>query len=303
MPLPAGTPDLGALDLLISVAETGSLGKAAQAHRISQPAVSMRLRSLERRLGLILLERSTTGSRLTADGVAVVDWARPVVEAVRGLVAGAAALRSERVGRLRIAASMTVAEYLVPGWLVGLHALLPSVTVALQVGNSARVADLVIDRQAELGFVEGSRAPRGLRSRTVGADELVVVVAPTHRWARRRRPVTVSELAETPLVLREEGSGTREVLERLLSRPHTAPALELASTTAIKAAVAAGEAPAVLSRLAVVAELADRRLVTVPVAGLALRRNIRAIWPSAATLTEPARSLLQIIGRAHGSAG
>lgn len=281
MPLPPQTPDLASLDLLVSVAETGSLGQAARRHGISQPAASTRLAALERRLGLHLLERSATGSRLTEPGTAVVDWARELLESAHGLSRSINALRAERAGHLRIAASLTVADHLVPGWLVSLHRAAPALSVALQVGNSDHVGDLVRDREVALGFVEGPRAPAGLRSRQVGGDTLAVVVPPGHRWVRRRQPIGAAELATTPLVLREEGSGTRESFIQALARAGlapAAPALELGSTAAIRAAVAAGEGPGVLSRLTVTAEIESGALVAVPVADLDLRRRFRAIW-------------------------
>jgi DNA-binding transcriptional LysR family regulator len=277
--------DLASLQLLVAVAETGSLGQAAQRLSISQPAASLRLSTLERRLGLVLLERSPTGSRLTPAGVSVVDWVLPVLDAADALARGVAALRDEREERLRVASSMTVADHLVPAWLVRFHAVQPASSVALRVVNSAAVAALVRDGEADIGFVEGSSAPSGLRARTVGQDELVVVVAPGHPWARRRRPLSAAELVAAPLILREHGSGTREALERALaSHGHRPTAvLELGSTTAIKAAVSAGEGAAVLSRLAVGPELADGRLVAVPTAELTLRRRFRAVWRSGRT--------------------
>lgn len=282
MSLPPGTPDLAELDLLVTTAETGSLGAAARRHRISQPAASLRISALERRLGLVLLERGPTGSRLTDAGRAVVEWARPVLDAAHALVGGAAALRADQRQRLRVAASLTIADHRVPGWLVRLRAREPDTTVALRVGNSSQVVELVRAGEVDLGFVEGPEVPPDLRSRTVGGDELVVVVGPGHPWSRRRRPVPARQLAATPLILREPGSGTREAATDFLRTATSGPvppAAELGSTAAIKAEAMAGTAPAILSRLAVAGELADHRLVEVPVAGSeGLVRRFRAVW-------------------------
>ena len=298
MPLPSGTPELDVLDLLVSVAETGSLGQAARRHGISQPAASMRIGALERRLRLVLLERGPTGSRLTSAGAAVVDWAVPVLDAARALVSGAAALLDAQSGEpLRIAASLTIADHLVPGWLIALRAQQPTVKVALQVANTRSVAAAVREGGAELGFVEGPHPPRGLRSRVVGTDELVTVVGPGHPWARRRRPVSLREVATTPLLMREQGSGTRDAIFEALARvcQPAPPAAELGSAAAIKAAAATGAAPAVLSRLMVTTELAEGRLVAVAIAEHeALLREFRAIWRRTRTPSGPAAALLAI---------
>jgi DNA-binding transcriptional LysR family regulator len=125
------------------------------------------------------------------------------------------------------------------------------------------------------------------------------VVAPGHPWAGRKRPLSLTTLAATPLVTREQGSGTRDAVWEVLrgageSEP-AAPAAELGSAAAIKAAVAAGEAPAVLSRLVVRDELTDRRLVAVPLADpAALHRSFRAVWRRETPPAGPAAELLAI---------
>jgi DNA-binding transcriptional LysR family regulator len=296
MRLPQPIPDLAALDLLVSVAERGSINEAAALHFITQPAASMRLGTLEKVLGLQLLDRTPTGSRLTPAGAATVEWARSILDDMRALIVGTAALRGEGGQRLRLAASLTVAEYLVPGWLQSLAASQPGVAVALQMGNSTTVIDLVNRNEAELGFIEGPRLPRGLRHKDLGDDGLVIVVAPSHPWARRRS-VPTHDVANAPLLLREEGSGTRDVLSDALAAHDLAvrPLVELASTTAIKAAACAGNGVAVLSRLAVDDELRAGRLVTVACPELELSRRIRAIWASARPLSPPAKDLLSIV--------
>ncbi|MEU3601835.1 LysR family transcriptional regulator [Streptomyces sp. NPDC006798] len=295
-PLAHRVPDLGALELLLAVARHGSLGRAARELGISQPAASGRIRSMETRLGVALVDRSPTGSRLTPAGVLVTDWARRIVEAAEAFDAGAQALRGHRDSRLRIAASMTIAEYLLPGWLVALRALRPDTAVSLYAGNSAAVADRLASGEADLGFVEGLRIPAGLDGATVAEDRLLVVVAPGHPWARRRTPVPPAELAAAPLVLREPGSGTRQVLDAALARygGTAAPLLELASTTAVKAAAVSGAGPTVLSELAVTDELAARRLVAVELADVPLRRALRAVWRRSQRPAGPARELLAL---------
>jgi DNA-binding transcriptional LysR family regulator len=302
MPLPPLVSDLTGFDLLLSVARLGSVGRAAQAHRVSQPAASARLRRLERTLGLTLLHRGPRGSTLTAHGALVADWARAALDAAAALAEGVGTLREAAEGRLLIAASQTVAEYLLPGWLVAIRGGHPGLTVALQAANSADVAVRVLAGDADLGFVEGPDLPAGLHAEQVAADRLCAVVAPGHAWARRRRGVTATELASTPLVAREALSGTRRALEAAL-RGHgldtlAPPLLEFSSTTAIKHAVAAGSGPAVLSSLAVITELAAGTLVEVPVPGVRLERSLRAVWPAGRQLTGPARDLYLIARRA-----
>ncbi|KOU61189.1 LysR family transcriptional regulator [Streptomyces sp. NPDC054949] len=296
VPLAHRVPDLGALELLLAVARVGSLSGAARRLGITQPAASSRIRAMETRLGVALVDRSPRGSTLTAEGALVTDWARRVVEAAEAFDAGAQALRGRRDSRLRVAASMTIAEYLLPGWLIALRGQRPGTAVSLHAGNSADVAERVLAHEADLGFVEGLSVPDGLDSVAIAQDRLVVAVAPGHPWARRTRPVPAEELAATPLILRERGSGTRQVLDAALTGCGglAAPLLELASTTAVKAAALSGAGPCVLSELAVGDELGARRLVEVPVAGAALDRELRAVWPTGARPAGPARDLLAL---------
>ena len=216
-----------------------------------------------------------------------------MVEAAAAFDAGARALRDRRDSRLRVAASMTIAEYLLPGWLLALHADRPDTAVSLLAGNSAKVAELLLADEADLGFVEGLTVPAGLDSAVIAHDRLIVVTAPGHPWARRRRPVTAQELAVTPLILRERGSGTRQVLDTALGGL-ARPLIELSSTTAVKASAVSGAGPSVLSELAVGEELAMRRLVGIPVEGVSLRRDLRAVWPTGHRPTGPARELLSL---------
>lgn len=299
MPLPRHVPDLATLDLLVSVAATGSLGRAAGRHGISQPAASQRLQSLERRLGLQLLVRTPVGSHLTGAGESVVEWARPLLEAAEELATGIDALRDRKTDRVQVAASLTIADELFPRWLTALQRHDPAALVSLRVANSATVIDLVRAGAVALGFVEGPAAPPDLRARTVGHDELVVVVHPRHPWAARRRPLPAATLAADLLAVREQGSGTREALEQALTAVGLAvrPGLELGSTASLKAVAVSGEGPAVLSRLSVSAELADGRLVAVPVTEVDLRRTLRAIWSPDRPPGGNAAALVAVAGR------
>lgn len=297
-PATAGTlahrvPDLGGLELLLAVARVGSLGGAARELGITQPAASSRVRSMERQLGVALVDRSPRGSRLTDAGALVTDWARRIVEAAEAFDAGAQALRDRRDSRLRVAASMTIAEYLLPGWLLALRAQRPDTAVSLLAGNSASVAERLLADEADVGFVEGLTVPTGLDSAVIAHDRLIVVTAPSHAWARRRRPLAAEELAATSLILREKGSGTRQVLDTALGGL-ARPLIELSSTTAVKAAAVSGAGPAVLSELAVREELAMRRLIRVPVDGITLARELRAVWPTGHRPAGPARDLLTL---------
>lgn len=289
-------PDLDSLTLLLRVAATGSLGRAAAEHGISQPAASARVRSMERLVGFALLDRGARGSTLTPAGALVADWARQLLAAAEGMAVGVASLRGDAEARLRVAASLTVAEHLLPRWLVRLAAQRPDVAVSLAAMNSTDVCRAVLEHAVGVGFVEGPAVSAGLDGQVVARDELAVVVRPDHPWARRRAPLDGDELAATRLVHREPGSGTRQALAAALTG-HVAPAvplLELSTASAVRSAVLAGAGPAVLSTFAVAEDLAAGRLVRVAVTGVDLTRRLRAVWPRGQRPAGPARDLLRI---------
>jgi DNA-binding transcriptional LysR family regulator len=289
VPLPSWTPDLPTLDLLISVARLGSIGRAAAEHGISQPSASARLSHLERRVGVDLLARSTAGTQLTPAGEAFVAWARPVVEASSALVDGVQALRAGHRARLRVAASLTVAEYLLPEWLLALRSREPDLEVSVTVANSAEVCADVERGLVQLGFVELPAAPAGLSRRKVGSDRLALVVGAGHPLAGRgRRRLGPRDLVEQQLLVREAGSGTRDTFVRALEKavgedaaPALAHATALGSTTTIVATARAGGGVGVVSARAVAAELAAGTLVELRVDELDLTRPLHAIWRGA----------------------
>ena len=284
-------PELSALEVLSVIAKTGSLSAASREVGISQQAVSARLSSIESQIGVRLVTRTRRGTQLTPTGDVVAEWANQVLDVAQRVDTGLASLRAERRSRLKVAASQTVAEQLLPRWLVSLQAAaLRHGTNAPEVSFTATDSEGAIaavrDGEAELGFIEIRGALHGLRSSVIGRDELIVVVPPDHKWVRRSAPVTVAELRRTPLVSRKSGwrllLGAEEPGDGDQPEPAAHP-LELASSAAVRAAVLAGAGPAVMSRLAVSDDLVHGRLRAVPVADLDLRRDLRAIWLGART--------------------
>ncbi|WP_343598968.1 LysR family transcriptional regulator [Mycobacterium sp.] len=289
MSLSPRMPDLASLETFLAIARAGSIGGAARELGLTQQAVSARLASMETQIGVGLVVRTTRGSQLTSAGVLVAQWAGRLVDVAHEVDAGLGSLRAEAHQRIKVVASQTIAEQLMPHWLVSLRAAAarPGGTapeVILTATNSDNAIAAVRDGAADLGFVENPDPPKGLGSCVVGHDELVIVVPPDHKWARRSRIVTAAELAQTPLVTREPRSGIRDSLTAAVRQAlgddmqQTPPVLELSSAAAMRAAVLAGAGPAVMSRLAVADDLAVGRLRAVAIPELNLRRELRAIW-------------------------
>ncbi len=284
-------PDLSALELLSAIAKTGSLSAASREVGTSQQAVSARMTSIESQIGVRLLTRTTRGTQLTPAGEVVAEWADQVLDVAQRVDTGLASLRTERRSRLKLAASQTVAEQLLPRWLVSLQAaavrhgaIAPE--ISFNATDSEGAITAVRNGQAELGFIEIRGTLHGLRSRVIGRDELIVAVPPDHKWVRRSAPITAAELRQTPLVSRKSGWHLLLGAEDPVDDDQPAPAahpLELPSAAAVRGAVLAGAGPAVMSRLAVSDDLVHGRLRAVPIADLDLRRDLRAIWMGAAT--------------------
>jgi DNA-binding transcriptional LysR family regulator len=289
MPLSARMPELSAFEVLLAIAKTGSLSAAGREVGLTQQAISSRLTSIEAQAGVQLVARTTRGSQLTQAGVVVAEWADQLLDVANLVDAGLESLRAQSRNRVKVVASLTIAKQFLPRWMVSLQAatsrrggVVPQ--VLLTAANSDKAISAVLDGAADVGFVESPSIPRQLRSRVVGHDELVVIVPPEHKWARRSMPVTALELSRTPLVMRESGSGTRDSLGAALRRvlgdkaEQVPPVIELTSATAVRAAVLAGAGPAVTSPLAVADDLRVGRLRAVGVPDLDLRRELRASW-------------------------
>ena len=305
MALSARVPDLAALEVLLSVARTGSLGRAAQEAGVSQQAVSARIRAMEAQTGVTLVQRTARGSSLTAEGAVIARWAARVLDVAGELDAEIAALRKDRRSRLRVCASLTIAERLLPAWLVSYRAAARSrdgggeVEIVLTASNTDGVIANVTDGTCRSRVHREPERPAIAAQPGLGHNRLVVVVPPGHPWARRRRPVSAAELAATPLVSREDGSGTSQTLTAALTAAVGAdaeqapPALSVSTTAAARAAVLAGAAPAAITEHAVADDLAAGRLTRIEVPGLNLNRALRAIWNgSASPPAGPARDLV-----------
>lgn len=272
----AHVPDLEQLRALTVAAGAGSLSAAARSLGVSQQALSARVRSAERLLGVAVFERSPHGVRLTGQGGLVVAWAQAVLDAADALGEGVLAMRTQSASTVRVASSNTVSECLLPDWSLALRAARPDVHLEVSPGNSHDVLEHVAHGGVDLGFVEGPGVPRSLRSRTVATDELVVVVPRDHPWAGRPA-VDRRDLQTTPLVLREEGSGTRTLLEQRAGGL-AAPVAVLSSSAAVRDGALTLGAPTVLSSLAVSRDLDAGRLVRVAVRDLPMPRRLRAVW-------------------------
>lgn len=291
--------DLQALRLLVCIGSEGSLGAAGRKLGISQPAASSALRAFETRWQLTVADRSARGTALTADGETVAAWAREVlhqIDTMRGALTALSARRTQEGVDLGVAASLTIAEFVLPRWIGELRTTMPDVHLRLQVVNSDAVEDRVRSGDCSIGFIETMAVAGDVARRVVGSDRLVIVVHADHPWARLKTPLTRQHLMSVEFVVREEGSGTRATFERALGAPPRV-AMVATSTTALVGAALAGVGPAVVTPHAVRGGIETGELVEVR-HGLDLERPLTAIWRRDRPLEGPAAALLAIAHRA-----
>jgi DNA-binding transcriptional LysR family regulator len=264
------------LAAFVAAVETGSVQGAAEALALTQSAATKRIRALEARVGVVLLERGRFGVRPTGAGRLLYPEARTALDALARAEAVLSGER-DRAPVLALAASHTVGEFLLPGWLAAFRAVAGDARARVDVVNSAAVLAAVREGDAEIGFVEGLDRLDGLDALDLLRDEIVAVVAPGHPWARRRT-VPAAALAREPFLTREAGSGTRAVAVAALAAAgiDLQPSLEAASSQSLKRAVLDGGFT-LISRRTAEAEVQAGTLRALPVSGADLTRVLRAV--------------------------
>ena len=283
------------LKVFITAARTLSFTRAAEQLCISQPAVSKHVAELEARYGLQLFTRRGSRLELTDAGRTLLDAAERLADDYRRLEYEMSLCTGQTEGELRLGASTTIAQYLLPPLLARFTTRFPQVRVSLLSGNSGQVEQALGDHAIDLGLVESVSRRQGLHYTPFRSDELVLVARPGGKYARTES-VTPETLCRIPLVLRENGSGTLEVIsaalaERGIRLSQLNVVLRLGSTEGIKRFVRHGGAMAIVSAFSVVDELRSGTLRIVDLDGLPLLRDFVFVHAEA----HPARLVRQFL--------
>ncbi|WP_300614111.1 LysR substrate-binding domain-containing protein [Trebonia sp.] len=281
----------------LAVKSTGSVHAAAGQLLVSQPSVSAAIASLAREVGAALFERHGRGVRLTESGEAFAPYAAQVLGLLdQGRNAALEAAHPEN-SRVRLVAVNTAGEYLAPPLIQAYRQLHPGVAILLEVGNRATVFERLESRRADIG-IGGRPAGRALAGFPFVGNELIVV--------GREVP---ADLARTPWLLREDGSGTRLATERLLADLDLGSAgagapelLTLGSNGAIKQGLVVGLGVTLISRFAVASELRSGTLCEIGVAGTPLTRPWHVLFPSAGPRRPAVRAFGEFLRSARGRA-
>jgi len=268
--------NLHLLRLFATVVRTGSFSRAADVLHISQPAISKGVRDFELQVGCRLLDRTPRGVRPTREGQALVRHADALFAAERAAEDELVSLRNLDSGSLRIGASTTIATYMISEYLGIFHRKYPGIDLHLVSANTRDIADLMTAHDIEIGLVEGPVEDENLVSEAWRTDVMGLIVDPQHRFAAADRGIDSAALADEILIVREPGSGSREVVAQALAAEGIEPkrTLEIGSTEAIKQAVAAGLGVAIVSSATIGDQVKLGRLKPVRMRDLSIERTL-----------------------------
>jgi DNA-binding transcriptional LysR family regulator len=288
--------DTRQLAAFVAVVERKSFSRAAEQLGLTQPAVSLQIRSLEKRFGRQLLDRSGRRVEPTEAGRRLYRRAQRLLALEEQLVEDVVAeTDGELRGKVELGASTGPGGGVVPLLLCEFQLRNPEVEVSLSVFDTQRVVELVADRELELGVVGAARRHRSVVFEPFFRDEVVLVCAPGHRFAGRK--LSLEQLRDEPLIVMQEGAGVRQVIEDELRQAGARlrdfdVRLELGLQESVKSAVAAGYGVSFISRSAVEAELAAGTLAAAAVEGLEPSREISLVRSSGRPLTHAAEAFV-----------
>jgi len=269
--------DLNALKIFLAVAQERSFSRAAAKVHRTQPAVSQAVRRIENELGEQLFDRSSKNGTLTEAGQMLQHYGERLVRLAEETESAVRELRDLRRGRVLIGANEAAVHTLLP-LFVRFRRSHPDIMIDVRRVPARQIAVEVLQGSLDFGALTFHPAEEGLLEVPVGSDELVLLVPPSHALARRRH-VTMEDVAQEPVVAHNDPSPARERVLRLFEQRHVPirMVISLPSLDGIKRAVESNLGVALLPRRCAITEIANRRLVAVPVMGISRRRQVMIV--------------------------
>lgn len=252
------------LEAFISVLEKRSFSEAAAALKSSQPAISIKIKSLEEELGIELLDRGRSGVHPTRAGILVYQTAKEIMGRWGQLEDDLLSFQDTLTGTLTIGASTIPGTYLIPGWIKKFRTLYPKVDVKIEINDSRKILNKLLDHQIDVGIVGLHQQSAKMITKTVASDSLVLIVPVEHEISQSSH-LDFNLLNKYDLVLREEGSGTRKEMEEYLeingsSLANFNSSISIGSSEAVISAVEAGLGISFISKLAAVPAVKANRV-------------------------------------------
>ena len=242
------------LKVFCTVAETKSFSKTSEIIHLTQPAVSLQIQALEEIYETKLFDRSSSMVSLTPAGEVLYKYAKDILTLYASADKVIGKLTGLVKGSITIGACSNIGNYVLPSVITDFRKTHPKIKIHLLVSNTKRVVELLNSGNIDIGIVEGDVVRQKMVVKKLISDELLVIVSPNHQWAKKKE-VSISDLSKEPFIFREAGSGTRQMIEKFLSRHGISPqdmkvSIVFGSTEAIKDAVENGLGVSIISRWA-----------------------------------------------------
>lgn len=288
------------MEILIALVETGSFTKAASRFFLSQPSLTKQIQNLEGATGTRLVNRGSAGISLTPEGQILYDYAKRILRLREDAKERIGRIKEQESGHIYISASTIPATYMLPRLLSLLKKTYPDIQVHIQTHDSEETLQIVLNDQAELGFIGKEPVNRKLVVNRLWQDRLVLAVPIKHPMAKRAS-VTVKELVGLPFIVRERGSATRDIVEKCLQRhfdinfSHFNVVCEMGSSEAVKEAILAELGVSILSVFAIERELKQGMLAIVNVSDCTMERFFYLIYKKQLSLMKYHTHFIKIV--------
>lgn len=271
------------LKSLVNLAHERSFSRAAKKMCLTQPSLTKHIKNLEEQLGTRLVDRSSRELSLTAEGRVLCESAKRVFSLLNETGEKIERMMGNESGDIHMAASTIPATYILPHFLSEFKDCYNDIRCYVKTSSSDSIIDMIVDGEAEIGFIGREIVNPKLHMEPLWRDRLVLVMPASHRWSGGGE-VSFAEIAKEPFVSREQGSATRKVLEEFLRKEtnlHLSGfnvACDLGSSEAVKEAVLAKLGISIISLHAVKRELESGLLVTIPIENYSIERNFYIIY-------------------------
>ncbi len=270
------------LKVFYTVAQTLNFNRAAEQLNISQPAVTKHIKELEQLYNTTLFDRAKKRIVLTRSGEVLFQHAHLIFEQYQKLDFDLNLLQNKTEGVLHIGASTTIAQYVIPAYLAHFHKRFPQIKIELTMANSLVIEQMLVDKKIELGLVEGTTHNSDLKYSPFVKDEIVLATRPANNLLKKRT-ITLKELSKLPLLTREAGSGTSDIINGYLQKAGIRIQdlnihMQLGSTESIKNYLFCSDTFAFLSIYSVQQDLTDDRLSIIDIDGFEMTRTFSFVF-------------------------